>query len=108
MLWGDCMAFWEDNANVTATVPMAVKMELERRAGLAGLSLSRYASELLQQQTPADYDAPDVYCRPVRLHSGSFETTIPHEIIDGLSIRNRQPLAWCLGRGGALVRPVES
>ena len=100
------MAFWEDNSNVTATIPTAAREELERNAASEGLSLSKYVGRLLQQAVPAQYGVRGIYCRPARLHGGSFVITIPREIVDGLSITDRQPLSWSLGRGGALVRPV--
>jgi len=100
------MGYWKHNANVTATVPLAIKVGLEKQAAMAGLSLSKYVAEVLQHIVPAEYGARGVYCRPARLHCGSFVVTIPREIIDGLSIRDKQPLAWSLGRGSALVRLV--
>lgn len=101
------MSYWDRNANVTATVSASVRETLASRAREAGVSLSRYIGNILQESAPPTEGTGGIYCRPARMHGGSCETTIPHEIVNGLAIADRQPLAWTLSCDGALVRPVK-
>jgi len=99
------MGFWERQSNVTVTLPAQVKDALTAQAVAAKLSLSKYVAGMLQSSQPID-GAAYTYCRPVRFHGGSFVTTIPPEIVSALEMQHKQPLAWSLVRGGAVVRVV--
>lgn len=101
------MGIRKHESNITSTVPDAVHLVLQVKAGMLGLSLSRYVAGIL---TEAARDMPDeaqtISVRQVREQHGSLSVTIPPETAKHLGIGAGKPIAFAPVPGGALIRPV--
>ncbi len=100
------MSLTNGQTNVTATVPTETKAALEYRAGMAGVSLSRYVAGLLNGAV-TDSEAEAIGAiRPVRDQHGSLAVTIPPEIVQHLELVKRSPLSFVPVPRAAIIRPV--
>ena len=101
------MGIREHESNVTSTIPKVVRSVLEIKAGMLGLSLSRYVAGIL---TEAARDMPDeaqtISVRQVREQHGSLSVTIPPETAKHLGLGAGKPIAFAPVPGGARIRLV--
>ena len=100
------MSYWQDNTNITTTVDGETKAMLEYRAGMAGVSLSRYVAGVLSETITDDQADVVGAIRPVRDQHGSIAVTIPPEIVAHLSLVPRSPLSFVPVPRAAIIRPV--
>ncbi len=100
------MSYWQHNTNITTTVEAETKAALEYRAGMAGVSLSRYVAGLLNEAVTDNGGEAIGAIRPVRDQHGSLGVTIPPEIVQHLGLVKRSPLSFVPVPRAAIIRPV--
>ena len=105
------MAFWGDNSNVTATVPVEMKAQLEQRAATFGMSLSRHIVEVLRKSlqdsdadVPAYAESTDI--RKVRSQHGSLGVTIPPAVAEHLGVSAGAHLAFTPVHQAVIIRRI--
>ena len=107
------MAFWGDNSNVTATVPVEMKAQLEQRAAACGLSLSKHIVEVLRkslQDSNADviksFEIGETDIRKVRSQHGSLGVTIPPSVAEHLGVSAGAHLAFTPVHQAVIIRRI--
>ena len=96
-----------DETNITTCVSKDTRDRLEHRAGLEGLSLSRYVSRMLTQSvTDQPATIRTVNVRNAREQHGSLAVTIPPNVCAHMGISPGTPLAFATIPGGALLNTV--